>query len=527
MNKKRMIACTLAIIISGLLRNTILANAAYGSWAWTDYAAAQEITEMDDNNDNNENSTEQTDVYKNVYEHYAWGFINGEGNNGTKEAFLLQTTYGEEEYGAQFSPNASYALTVPNGFYLQNKFGTSQITGTYALFNFGLIITQPAYVMNFEYNYYPIEYTITYNLDGGTNNSENPDTYTILYGVELKEPTREGYDFAGWYDADGNEVTGINEGCIAAFADTMDLYNSLSKRSTGNVEVTAMWETHTYKNTYKHYAWGFPEDDYLLQTTYSEETYGSTFAPDADYAVTIPNGFYLQNQFGTEQITDTYELYDFGTEITQPAYEMVFEYDYYPIEYTITFDLNYELEEDEDSAEEDEYEEDEDSTSNTDTYNVLYGVTFEEPTRTGYDFVGWYDENGNKITGINEGCDATFDSAEDLYNKLADRTTGNITVTAEWEIHEYKIETSQTGSGVISGSMDILYSNDTSVFMIPSEGYELTELKIDNISVSPVENYNFINVESDHTVEATFSMTQTYKMQLLLQAYSWIDLKLG
>lgn len=43
------------------------------------------------------------------------------------------------------------------------------------------------------------DYKITYNLNDGTNHEQNPATYTIEDEVELKEPTREGYTFLGWY----------------------------------------------------------------------------------------------------------------------------------------------------------------------------------------------------------------------------------------------------------------------------------------------------------------------------------------
>ena len=43
-----------------------------------------------------------------------------------------------------------------------------------------------------------VPYTIKYNLNGGTNNKSNPTSY---YGkkITLKNPTRKGYVFAGWY----------------------------------------------------------------------------------------------------------------------------------------------------------------------------------------------------------------------------------------------------------------------------------------------------------------------------------------
>ena len=71
--------------------------------------------------------------------------------------------------------------------------GTATITGTWNL----------------------IEYTITYNLNGGTNSSSNPSSYTIETAtITLANPTKNGYTFAGWYDAStgGNKVTQIAKG---------------------------------------------------------------------------------------------------------------------------------------------------------------------------------------------------------------------------------------------------------------------------------------------------------------------------
>ena len=65
-------------------------------------------------------------------------------------------------------------------------------------------------------NFTAITYTITYNLDGGTNHADNPATYTIeTPTITLKEPTRTGYSFAGWYTTSnfsGDPVTEITQG---------------------------------------------------------------------------------------------------------------------------------------------------------------------------------------------------------------------------------------------------------------------------------------------------------------------------
>ncbi len=49
----------------------------------------------------------------------------------------------------------------------------------------------------------PIEYDITYRMNGGTNAAANPATYTVESAtITLADPTREGYDFAGWTPTD-------------------------------------------------------------------------------------------------------------------------------------------------------------------------------------------------------------------------------------------------------------------------------------------------------------------------------------
>lgn len=59
----------------------------------------------------------------------------------------------------------------------------------------------------------PITYTITYNLNGGTNHASNPATYNYTTAtITLQTPTKTGYTFGGWYDNSsftGSAVTSI------------------------------------------------------------------------------------------------------------------------------------------------------------------------------------------------------------------------------------------------------------------------------------------------------------------------------
>jgi uncharacterized repeat protein (TIGR02543 family) len=60
-----------------------------------------------------------------------------------------------------------------------------------------------------------VPYTITYKLNGGTNNNSNPLTYNVTtQTITLKNPTRAGYTFSGWYSDNqlNNKVTSIKKG---------------------------------------------------------------------------------------------------------------------------------------------------------------------------------------------------------------------------------------------------------------------------------------------------------------------------
>ena len=77
-----------------------------------------------------------------------------------------------------------------------------------------------------------IPYTITYNLNGGTNDSANPVSYNIETAtIILKEASKENYTFAGWYDNAG--FTG-------------EKVSKIEKGSTGNKDFWAKWEINTY-----------------------------------------------------------------------------------------------------------------------------------------------------------------------------------------------------------------------------------------------------------------------------------------
>ncbi len=74
-------------------------------------------------------------------------------------------------------------------------------------------------------------YYITYHLDGGENSLLNPPTIKITDFIYLSDPIKEGNKFLRWTDNDGNTVTSLN----------------VTKE---NIELTAHWEPMKYTITY-------------------------------------------------------------------------------------------------------------------------------------------------------------------------------------------------------------------------------------------------------------------------------------
>jgi uncharacterized protein (TIGR02145 family)/uncharacterized repeat protein (TIGR02543 family) len=80
-----------------------------------------------------------------------------------------------------------------------------------------------------------VNYTITYTLNGGTVSTANPTSYNIeTASFWLYDPTRTGYEFAGWTGSNGT---------------TAETWVTIAKGSTGNREYTANWTVINYTLT--------------------------------------------------------------------------------------------------------------------------------------------------------------------------------------------------------------------------------------------------------------------------------------
>ena len=79
-------------------------------------------------------------------------------------------------------------------------------------------------------------YDITYFLKGGVNNSENPSTvtYNATESIEIKDPSRTGFEFVGWYT-----TSTYDDGKMLPRTGTT---STLTRNLDGNIELYAKWD---------------------------------------------------------------------------------------------------------------------------------------------------------------------------------------------------------------------------------------------------------------------------------------------
>ena len=179
-------------------------------------------------------------------------------------------------------------------------------------------------------------YTISYDLADGVNSPENPTSYTIESGlITLKDPTREGYTFAGWYNGE-------------------QLVTTIDSNTLENISLTAKWTVNSYKLT-------FDVDGNLTERTFK---YGESIT-----AIENPT-----------KVGHTFVGWSEELPETMPANDITVEAKWEINSYDITYDLAGGV----------------NNSENPTTYTIESGlITLKNPTREGYTFVGWY--NGEQL----------------------------------------------------------------------------------------------------------------------------------
>lgn len=263
-------------------------------------------------------------------------------------------------------------------------------------------------------------YDITYVLNGGEQNAQNPDVYYAnSKTIKLKNPKKNGYTFLGWYtDAKfKNKITKIAKG------------------TQKNLKLYAKWQANQYKVVYdgngatsgsvKAMAgcrYGKAYKVAINKFKRTNYTFAGWNTKKNGTGIAVADGSKFKNL--TAKNNKTVRLYAQWNKIT------------YKITYVL--DGGTMLEE------------------NPSTYDAQTETfVLKEPVKTGYVFLGWYTEPSftNRITQIKRG------------------TKGNYTLYAKWDILRYTIAFDGNGAsaGNVAAIGDCVYN---STYALPHNQFE-------------------------------------------------------
>ena len=316
------------------------------------------------------------------------GWYDNEGLTGDPVTAIGGTEMGNKEYWAKWEIN-QYTITFDTAggsaiAPITQDYGTA-ITApadptregyTFAGWDTAIPATMPAHNMTITAQWTVNQYTITYDLDGGTAEG-NPDTYTVeTDAFTLKNPTRPGYTFTGW---SGTGLTGED-----------NLTVTIPKGSTGNRSYTAHWSLNTYSITYDldgGTASGNPD-------FYTVESSTITLNPPTRTGYTFI-GWSGTDLSGSDNLTVTIPTGSIGNRSYTAHWSLN--------TYSITYDLDGGT-----------------AFGNPDSYTVeSAAITLNEPTKAGYVFTGW---SGTDLVG-----------EDNLTVTIPAGSIGDRRYTAHWE----------------------------------------------------------------------------------------------
>lgn len=217
-----------------------------------------------------------------------------------------------------------------------------------------------------------IRYSVSYELDGGVNAEANPASYTVEDDVQLAAPTRDGWRFLYWSDAEGNVVSALGKnGALGDVSLKANWSNSASCIVT-YPDNTGATRALTLKPGTKISIEG--SDDFTVSTDLVIPA--PTAEPDAGYRQV---GYKANVSSDGSLVRMSLASFD-------------------PVPYTLSLDAaGGKL-----------------PSGAPSTFTVESGLTLPQPTRASYAFLGWYDDAGKAWAGVPKG------------------TTGDLSLTAKW-----------------------------------------------------------------------------------------------
>jgi uncharacterized repeat protein (TIGR02543 family) len=316
--------------------------------------------------------------------------LNG-GTNGNNPATYTVTT-----------PTITLAAPTQNGYTFGGWFTNAGLTGSAAT----SIPTGSTGNLAFWAKWTIITYTITYNLNGGTDGS-NPASYNVTTPTfTLANPTRTGYTFAGWFADAGLTIPAVT---------------TISIGSTGNAAFFAKWTLVSYSITY---TLNGGTNDGSNPASYNVTTPTFTLANPTRTGYTFA-GWFADAGLTVSAVT-TISIGSTGNAAFFAKWTLVS----YSITYTLNGGTN--------------------DGSNPASYNVTTPTfTLANPTRTGYTFAGWFADVGLTVPAA---------------TTISIGSTGNAAFFAKWTIITYTITYNLNGG--TNGSNPATYDVTTATITL-------------------------------------------------------------
>ena len=356
----------------------------------------------------------------------------------------------------------------------------------------------------------PISYTISYQLNGGTNAESNPASYTVESGeIKLAAPSREGYTFQGWKSGTTTEMAPvIAVGSIGSRSyeavwrvNSHTLKYMLDGKETStrtvNYGTAVAVQADPTKTGYTFSGWKvsgaepvdgkftMPDNDVTITGGYTANTYTVKFDANGgseceDITVTY-DGKYTDLPTTTRTGYTFDGWYDGSTKVTADTVvkitaDQTLTARWTANKYTVTFDANG------GSA----------CKEITVTYDGKY-PTLPAPTKEGYTFKGWFDGE----TQVKSGDAVTI--------------TGNQTLTARWSINTYTITYQVDGQTVKTES--VTYGEDIPAYTYAKTGYDVSAWSPAAPEKMPARNLTFTATTKVHQHSLTYMLDGEMKSQ--------------
>ncbi|MDR2575494.1 MAG: InlB B-repeat-containing protein [Treponema sp.] len=313
-------------------------------------------------------------------------------------------------------------------------------------------------------------YTVTFNKNDGT--SVAPETKTVIYSptatvaLPTPPPTREHYEFKGWFDTD-------NDSGGTEFTDTTLV--------TGDKTVYARWEGKTYKVTFDRNNTDALAGDTVtdanpkeIEVTYPTSTVGSLPTPPKRAGYTFEGWFTSDN---TQFTASTPVI---ATITVKAKWELIAA-----TTYTVTFNKN--------NADATGATEANPTTKTVTSPATNVGTLPTAPTRSegwgaGMTFDGWNTEADGSGTAFDETTPVTGDIP--VYAKWK-YVAGTPQVVGDTLVHMAPAMTTNDGEGVTQGTWGgsveastgiVTYSGGAVRYMFPSEASTYDFVKLEYIS---------------------------------------------